>query len=255
MATLKAVLLAAGRGIRMGGEEPKTLACVGGNETLLHYIVGSLKSAGITEILVVTGYKPHLVQEAVLEEWGADGVTFIFNARFASWGNFHSVRMAVDQSPGADLLVVNSDVIVPPQVLKRVIATQGDLVLAVQRREGLDLEDMRVELRNYQVVAIGKSLKMVKSHGEYAGVSLLRPRAARLYADICTDLEWRALTTLYYEDVFANMLGRIDARAALVLPGEYAEIDAPKDLPAAGAVVHAHAAAWQAAPAAHEASS
>jgi choline kinase len=253
LATLKAVLLAAGRGIRMGGEEPKTLAPVGGNETMLHYILASLKGAGITELLVVTGYKPSLVQEAVLKEWGADGVAFIFNARFASWGNFHSLRMAVDQSPGADLLAVNSDVIVPPQVLTRVIATQGDLVLAVQRREGLDQEDMRVELRNYQVVAIGKHLKMVKSHGEYAGVSLLRPRAARLYAEICTDLEWRALTTLYYEDVFANMLGRIDARAALVLRGEYAEVDAPKDLPAAGAVVHAHAGAWQSA-AAQEAS-
>ncbi len=254
MATPKAVLLAAGRGIRMGGEEPKTLTRVGGNETMLHYILAGVRSAGITELLVVTGYKPSLVQEAVTTEWGAEGATFIFNARFASWGNFHSVRMAVDQSPGTDLLVMNSDVIVPPDVLRRVVATQGDLVLAVQRREGMDQEDMRVELRNYQVVAIGKNLKMVKSHGEYAGVSLLRPRAARLFAEICTDLEWRALTALYYEDIFANMLGRIDARAALVLPGEYAEVDAPKDLPAAGAVVHAHAAAWQRAPVAQEAS-
>jgi hypothetical protein len=85
---------------------------------------------------------------------------------------------------------------------------------------------------------------MFKSHGEYAGVSLMRPRAARLYAEICTDLEWRAFTNRYYEDIYANMLPRIDARAALLQPGEYAEIDEPKDVPAAGAVVQAHAGRW-----------
>jgi choline kinase len=189
----------------------------------------------------------------VIEEWGPDNVTFVFNGRYASWGNFHSVRMAVDQSPGTDLLIVNSDVVVPPDVYRRVVAVQGDLVLAVQRREGLEPEDMRVELRQHQVVAIGKHLKMVKSHGEYAGVSLLRPRAARLYAEICTDLEWRALTTLYYEDIYANMLDRIDARAAFVLPGEYAEIDEPKDVPAAGAVVRSHADRWNVEPVREEA--
>ncbi|MEA2510339.1 MAG: hypothetical protein QOG21_2421 [Actinomycetota bacterium] len=231
----------------MGGDQPKTLTPVGGNETLLHYILGGLRTAGITDLLVVTGHARGSLQEAVTKEWGADNVAFIFNGRYASWGNFHSVRLAIDQTPGADLLVVNSDVVVPPDVYGRVTAVQGDLVLAVQRREGLDPEDMRVELQNHKVVAIGKDLKMVKSHGEYAGVSLLRPRAARLYAEICTDLEWRALTTLYYEDIYANMLARVDARAAFVLLGEYAEVDEPKDVPGAGAVVHAHATRWSAA--------
>ena len=253
MTTLRAVLLAAGRGIRMGGDQPKTLTPVGGNDTLLHYILGGLRIAGITDLLVVTGHARDDLQTAVTEEWGADNVTFIFNGRYASWGNFHSVRMAVDQSPGTDLLIVNSDVVVPPDVYRRVVAVQGDLVLAVQRREGLEPEDMRVELRQHQVVAIGKHLKMVKSHGEYAGVTLLRPRAARLYAEICTDLEWRALTTLYYEDIYANMLDRIDARAAFVLPGEYAEIDEPKDVPAAGAVVRSHADRWSVEPVREEA--
>jgi choline kinase len=253
VATIKAVLLAAGRGIRMGGRQPKTLTYIGGNDTMLHYILNGLHTAGITDLLVVTGHEPENLQDAVSKEWGAENVAFIFNARYASWGNFHSVRLAIDQSPGMDLLVVNSDVVVTPDVYRRTIAAQGDLVLAVQRRQGLEPEDMRVELQNHQIVAIGKHLKMVKSHGEYAGVSLLRPRAGRLYAEICTDLEWRALTDLYYEDIYANMLGRIDARAAFVLPGEYAEIDEPKDVPAAGAVVTAHGGSWTVAATSEEA--
>jgi choline kinase len=237
----------------MGGDQPKTLTPAGGNETLLHYILGGLRIAGIGDLLVVTGHARDDLQKAVIEEWGSENVTFIFNGRYASWGNFHSVRLAIDQSPGTDLLIVNSDVVVPPDVYRRVVAVQGDLVLAVQRREGLDPEDMRVELQQHKVVAIGKHLKMVRSHGEYAGVSLLRPRAARLYAEICTDLEWRALTTLYYEDIYANMLARIDARAAFVLPGEYAEIDELKDVPAAGAVIRAHADRWATEPVREEA--
>jgi choline kinase len=253
VATVRAVLLAAGRGIRMGGLQPKTLTPIGGNETLLHYILDGLRIAGITDLLVVTGHQRQSLQEAVTTEWGSENVAFIFNARYASWGNFHSVRLAIDQSPGPNLLIVNSDVVVPPDVYRRVIAAQGDLVLAIQRRQGLEPEDMRVELQNHRVVGIGKHLKMVKSHGEYAGVSLMRPRAARLYAEICTDLEWRALTTLYYEDIYANMLGRVEARAALVSPGEYAEIDEPKDVPAAGAIVISHARSWVSAPVSEEA--
>jgi choline kinase len=253
LAPIRAVLLAAGRGIRMGGDRPKTLTCIGGNETMLHYILSGLRTAGITDLLVVTGHGRQIVQEAVTAEWSADDVALIFNARYASWGNFHSVRMAIDQSPGFDLLIVNSDVIVPPDVYRRVLAAQGDLVLAVQRRQGLQPEDMRVQLQNHLVVAIGKHLKMAKSHGEYTGVSLLRTSAARLYAEICTDLEWRAQTHLYYEDIYANMLGRINARAAFVLPGEYAEVDEPKDVPAAGAVVNSHASSWVKEPFAAEA--
>lgn len=245
MANTKAVLLAAGRGIRMGGDQPKTLTPVGGNETLLHYILSGLRGEGIDDLLVVTGHGHERLEEAVTKEWGAENIAFIFNARYASWGNFHSVRLAIDQSPGANLLLVNSDVIVVPDVYRRVTAAQGDLILAVQRGVRLEPEDMRVELQQHRVVAIGKDLKMVKSHGEYAGVSLLRPRAARLYAEICTDLEWRALTARYYEDIYANMLSRIVARAAFVSPGEYAEIDEPKDVPGAGAVMQAHRDLWE----------
>ncbi|HEY7875548.1 MAG TPA: NTP transferase domain-containing protein, partial [Actinomycetota bacterium] len=39
MAKLRAVVLAAGRGTRMGGGTPKTLLPIDGNEPLLHYIL------------------------------------------------------------------------------------------------------------------------------------------------------------------------------------------------------------------------
>jgi choline kinase len=228
----------------MGGETPKTLLPVAGHGPLLHYILAGLKTAGIDDLMIVSGHRPQEIRSFVTSEWGEEGVTFVRNMRYASWGNFHSVRVALDQSPGMDVLIVNSDVIVHPDVYSRVAASPGDLVLAVQQRLHLDEEDMRVHLDGDRVVQIGKSLPLRTSDGEYAGVSLLRPAAARVYNEISTDLEWRAQTHGYYEDVYGTMLAYVDARAARVGPNEYAEIDSPEDVPAAAAVIEQNPDAW-----------
>lgn len=244
MATVRAAVLAAGRGVRMGGAEPKTLIPLGGREPMLFHILSGLKMAGIDGVLIVTGFRPQAIQDYIGSHFADLDVTYVFNARFASWGNFHSVRVALDQSPGSDVLVVNSDVVVHPDVYPRVVETGGDLVLAVQKRRVLDDEDMRVRLEGNKVLGIGKDLKRAFSQGEYAGVSLLRPSAARAYGDVANGLEWAADTDLYYEDVYARILETVEARAARVDEHEYAEVDTPEDVAAALAVVERHPDPW-----------
>jgi choline kinase len=242
MAKLRAAVLAAGRGIRMGGDGPKALMPVGDHKPLLHYILRGLKQQDIDDLMVITGFKPAAVQEFVSERW-ADA-TFVFNARYASWGNFHSVRMALDQSPGMDVMVVNSDIVVHPDVLRRVAGAPGDLVLAVERRHRFDSEDMRVTLSGNRVRAIAKGIKQAHTHAEFVGVSLIRPRAARLYSDLATDQQWYARTQVGYEDIYNLILTGINPSAVDVQRGEYARIMTPEDIPAAVDVVQRHAGAW-----------
>lgn len=237
MARVRAAILAAGRGIRMGGSQPKTLIPLEDREPLLHHILQGLRAAGVADVLVVTGHKPGEVQSYVDERAESLEVTYVRNARFASWGNFHSVRIALDQSPEFDLLVVNSDIVIHPDVYMRVMQADGDLVLAVQKRLVLHEEDMRVRLDGDRVLGIGKHLVRAHGHGEYAGVSLLRGPAARAYSDEATALEWSGDTDPYYEDVYARIIDRVDARAAWVGENEYAEVDVPDDVPAAVAVL------------------
>ncbi len=244
MAKLRAAVLAAGRGVRMGGETPKSLIPVRAHEPLLYYILGGLEQAGVDDLLVVTGHRPTDIERYVGEHWSHQS-QFVFNARYASWGNFHSVRLALDQSPGFDLLVLNSDVVVHPQVLKWVIRAPGDLVMAIEKRDDLDDEDMRVRLRGDEVLAIGKNLKRAFGHGEFAGVSLLRAGAARPYLELSTEAEWSGDTGLYYEDIYARMLDRVEARAVLVEPGEYAEVDRWSDMEAAAKVIQRHRDEWE----------
>ena len=217
----------------MGGATPKSLLPLGDQAPMLQYLLDGLKKAPVDDLLVVTGHRAGEIEEFVTAHWTDAPVTFVRNMRYASWGNFHSVRTALDQSPGMDLMVVNCDIVVNPEIYRRVIEHRGELILAVQKRKKLDQEDMRVELRGDRVLGVSKHLKMPRSHGEYAGVSLLRGAAHRVYNDICNDLEWHAETTLYYEDVYARMLDRVDARAADVAAGEYAEVDTPEDVAAA----------------------
>lgn len=239
MAKVRAAVLAAGRGVRMGGKHPKTLLPLGEGEPMLKYILDGLKEAGVEDLLVVTGFMPGEVQQYVTENWGE--ATFIHNARYASWGNFHTVRLAVDQSPGFDLMIVNSDIVVHLDVFRRVMKKDGELVLAVQRRQRLDMEDMRVHLDKDKVLGVSKQLSRARGHGEYCGVSMLRGGAQRLYGDVATEWEWRAHTKGYYEDVYHEMIARgIDARAAEVAAGEYAEVDNPEDVAAALKVAERH---------------
>ena len=242
---VKGVILAAGRGVRMGGVEHKALIPVGSHPPLLHFLLRDFAEAGVEDLLVVTGHRPKDVETFVTKEWTGNDPTFVRNARYASWGNFHSLRMAIDQAPGADLLVLNCDIVVTPDVLKRTLSTGGDLVLAVERRYRLDEEDMRVELSGDKVLYIGKDLPIRRSHGEFCGVSLLRREASRVYADLATEAEWRADTHIYYEDIFGRMLSAVEARAATVREGEYAEVDVPEDLSVAARVITRHAGTWE----------
>ncbi len=240
MAGVRAAILAAGRGVRMGGGTPKTLLPLDGHEPLLHHILEGLRASGITDVLIVTGHRPEEITEYVAQHSEGLEVSYVRNARFASWGNFHSVRVALDQSPGHDVLVVNSDVVVHPDVYPRVAAAPGDLVLAVEKKRVLDDEDMRVRLDGDRARAIGKDLKRAHSHGEYAGVSLVRPLAARHYVDVATELQWRNTVDLYYEDVYARLMDVVDVRAVPVEPGHYAEVDTPDDVAHAVAVIERH---------------
>lgn len=244
------VVLAAGRGVRMGGVEHKALIPVENNDPLMHYILGGLTKAGVEKLMIVTGWNASEVERFVNDRWGGEPVMYVFNARYASWGNFHSLRVAVDQAPGDDLLVVNCDVVVHPDVFRRVTATEGDLVLAVEKRLRLNEEDMRVHLEGDSIRGIGKDLSRAHSHGEFCGVSLLRRDARRLYQEIATDVQWSAETSIYYEDVYARMLDRLDARAAYLNEGEYAEVDEPANVADANAVIERYADEWRRDPAA-----
>ena len=67
-----AVIMAAGRGTRMGGDLPKVLFEAAG-KPLVGWVLDALAAAGITDRIVVVGYRAELVEAALA---GLPGVSF-----------------------------------------------------------------------------------------------------------------------------------------------------------------------------------
>ena len=96
MRPTKAVILAAGKGTRMGSDLPKVLHPVGGTPMIVH-CVRAARDAGVGELVLVVGHGRELVAEAVAGLRGPngghrDGIAFAVQAE--QLGTGHAVIQA-----------------------------------------------------------------------------------------------------------------------------------------------------------------
>jgi len=111
---LAAIILAAGKGKRMRSSLPKVLHRLAG-KPLVRWVVDAAEAAGIRKIVVVIGFKGHLVKKA-LKGYSAErpersrGVDFVWQK--AQLGTGHAVRMAYPKLKKfrGTLLVLSGDV-------------------------------------------------------------------------------------------------------------------------------------------------
>ena len=82
-----AIVMAAGKGTRMKSELPKVL-CEANGRPLVDYVLDALKSAGVTRMVVVVGYKADLVKESL---GGNDAIEFALQSE--QLGTGHAVMM------------------------------------------------------------------------------------------------------------------------------------------------------------------
>jgi bifunctional UDP-N-acetylglucosamine pyrophosphorylase/glucosamine-1-phosphate N-acetyltransferase len=95
-----AVILAAGQGTRMKSGHPKVLHQILGRP-MITYIIDTLKSIGVTDILLVVGYQSEKVMAALADE----GVRFVVQE--PQLGTGHAVQVAMDAVPSdADTILV-----------------------------------------------------------------------------------------------------------------------------------------------------
>lgn len=109
---MKAVILAAGRGVRfypVTEDTPKCLVPLHGRPILCRQIEALLEN-GIQEIIVVAGYKSHLVEQLVLsrEEWP---VKIVLNTEFMNTNNMYSLFLTREQVMGESFFLLNGDVV------------------------------------------------------------------------------------------------------------------------------------------------
>ena len=104
-----AVILAAGRGIRMGARGrlmPKGMIPMG-DSTLMQRSVALLQERGIGQVRIVTG---HLQEQYVAAFAGQAGVTLVHNPDYATSGSLRSLVVGLDGVTGP-VIVLESDLI------------------------------------------------------------------------------------------------------------------------------------------------
>lgn len=131
---MKAVILAAGKGTRMGpltDNRPKVMLPIA-NRPLLEHIIVTLKAAGIREILIVTGY----LKEKIMEHFGDGtglGVNIEYIGQQAQKGTADAVATVRNWAGTDRFLVTNGDVLASIPDIKKLCTTEGDAVLTAKK--------------------------------------------------------------------------------------------------------------------------
>jgi choline kinase len=177
---MKAVILAAGAGTRLGPltvDAPKCLLPINGR-TLLDHELDALAAVGITDVTVVAGY----MADRVVEQVGGR-CRVIRNDRYASTNSIVSLRAAADAVRGKAFLFQNADVLYCPAILKRVLqAPPANACLVDPLRPWVDGE-YHVELGQGRIIRYSRDVPPARSVGESAQLVKIGARDSAAFLD------------------------------------------------------------------------
>jgi len=232
------MVLAAGAGRRLQpwtDAVPKTLVPVDGDRTILDVSLANFARVGLTDVVLVVGYKAEAVRErqAELEERHGVSLELVVNDKAEEWNNAYSMWCAREHFERG-IVMVNGDTIAPAGVAQTLLDAAGrgdDLVIALDDVHELAEEEMKVQLSDERLLTrITKLMDPAEAVGEYIGLTLVEPHAADALAD-ALKATFERDPQLYYEDGFQELADR-GGRVGVASIGdvEWVEVDDHADL-------------------------
>lgn len=230
------MVLAAGAGRRLRPYTdtlPKALVPVDGETTIMDISLRNLAASGLTDVVVVVGYRSEAVEERkeALERRHGVSLTLVYNDKAEEWNNAYSLWTAREYfSEG--VLLVNGDTVHPVSVEETLLAARGpELLLAVDNVKTLADEEMKVTLDGSgHLERITKKMDPATAAGEYIGATLVDGAVAGRLADALKAV-WERDPDLYYEDGFQELVTR-GGKIAVAPIGkvDWVEVDDHDDL-------------------------
>jgi choline kinase len=186
---VRAVILAAGRGTRLGKlteSVPKALLPIGprapgatATTCFLRRHIELLHGLGVSDIVVVTGFKHELIRQAVTD-WQADA-RIVVNPDI-NRGCLYSFHVAVAAFPElldgtSDTLLMDADTVYPRQVLAQLLDSPAGSAVLVSEKSTHDGEEALAYGTREKLVYVGKTpnaacRKNVPCLGEETGIVL-----------------------------------------------------------------------------------
>ena len=234
------VILAAGMAKRLRpltDTKPKCLLEVGG-KTLLERTVRAMQQAGITEFVVVTGYRADQIRD-FLTAWSSssaqqDGAsthfTFLHNADYEHNNNIYSLWMAGEVVRGRDFLLMDSDILCDPAAVVR-IAQQAEPALALNRHECGEEEIKIIVDADNRITEINKTCNPALAIGESVGIEKMTAAySTALYKELDKMIQDEGLVDVFYERCFERLIPQGHTFRVVDTTSYFSyELDTPED--------------------------
>ncbi len=227
---MKAIILAAGKGSRLGAETggaPKCLLDMG-DRKLIDFQVESLIQSGVSDITVVCGYRFESVIE-YLKKYRSINIRTVLNHEFESTNTAFSLNLAIKDIKDSFYLL-NGDVLFDGEVIRRLHHCHFDNAMAVERKICGD-EEVKVLLDNTRINRIGKKIDKNRAYGEFIGAAKFSLRTAQLLSERLDDLICRqSRIQEYFEAGIDTILDQEFIACVDITDIPSIEIDFPEDL-------------------------
>ena len=134
---MQALMLAAGMGKRLGAytnNQTKCMVRVGG-KTLLEHAADALREAGIRKFVIVVGYEGEKLMAFAREKLSDLELEFVVNRDYATTNNIYSLYMAREQLMADDTILLESDLIYEPRLIRELVEADAPNMVAVAKYE------------------------------------------------------------------------------------------------------------------------
>lgn len=217
----------------------KTLLEISPDQTILARILDSLTAAGLTDVVVVTGYRRDEVVNFLTKNYPDVNFTFVHNERYDETNNIHSVALAfesVDFTSG--VILIESDLIYEDSLITNLIDdTRPNVALLDKYRPGMDGTVVRMDNESLIVDVIPgsrqgddfdfrdsyKTLNIYKFSPDFCKMTFAP--LVKFYSQYIND-------NCYYELILGMLIamGHAAVHGSVVESGTWAEVDDPVDL-------------------------
>jgi choline kinase len=231
---MKAILLAAGRGSRMGemtAELPKCMAVLRGRR-LIEWQIAAIRQAGLEGPTIVGGYRNETIEPY------ADG--FFVNSRWQQTNMFASLCCAEEILSRETCCVSYSDIVYHPAIVEQLKAASGDIVITFDlawhslwsARFADPLSDAETFVyRDDRLLAIGgRTTSLSDITGQYMGLLKFTARGWQQVRSITSKLPQEAIDKLDMTSLLSLLLKSDIAIQVTSIRGRWCEVDSQTDI-------------------------
>jgi len=229
---MTAIVLAAGVGKRLlavSDGRPKCLIEIGGRSLLTRLLAG-LARAGVRDALVVTGFGAAEVERAVAAPPHDIRVRCLVNPRYTE-GAILSLWTARDALRAGPVLVMDADVLCAQTMLERLVRSPHPNCFLLDGSVASTGEEQMLLVRDGRVRDIVRGgASGWELQGESVGFLKLSAPAAALLETLLAARVAAGHTGIEHEEVYPDLLARVDVGFERVDGLPWTEIDFPEDV-------------------------